>query len=125
MVLRRTNLFEISWSLLWKAKVQNNITVIQNIKTITEEKDSVETFNNHCINFVEKSNVNKPIDVAMLNGVNDADTAIINIIIKAYKNHPSITKIKEIFRKNAITKSIKFHPVTQSHGATLLKQTDN
>ena len=59
----------------------------------------------------------------MLNHVSDNDTARY-IIIEVYKNHPSVTKIKQIFGKNTITNSFTFHSIAQSHVATLLKQTD-
>ena len=59
----------------------------------------------------------------MLNHVSDNDTARY-IIIEVYKNHLSVTKIKQIFGKNTITNSFTFHSIAQSHVATLLKQTD-
>ena len=64
---------------------------IQNNKIITEGIDLAETFNNHYINFIKKSSGNKLVIVATLNNVSDQDAAI-NIIIKAYKNHPRVTR---------------------------------
>ena len=64
---------------------------IQNDKIITEGIDFGETFNNHYINFIKKSSGNKLVNVATLNNVSDQDAAI-NIIIKAYKNHPRVTR---------------------------------
>ena len=74
---------------------QNNITLIQNDEIITEEKDLLETFNKHYINIVERSSGIKPVDVTMMHNICDNDTAI-NVIIETYKNHPSVTKIKEL-----------------------------
>ena len=72
--------------------------LIQNDEIITEEKDLVETFNKHYVNFVEKSSGIKPFNVPMRHNKCDNDAAI-NVIIEAYKNHPSVTKIKEIIGK--------------------------
>ena len=72
--------------------------LIQNDEIITEEQDLVETFNKHYVNIVEKSSGTKPVNVAMRHNKCDNDTAI-NVIIEAYKNRPSVTKIKEIIGK--------------------------
>ena len=78
---------------------QNDIMLIQNDEIITtEEKDLVETFNKHYTNIVEKSSGIKLVNVIMMHNICDNGTAI-NVIIEAYKNHPSGTKIKEIFEK--------------------------
>ena len=102
---------------------QNNITLIQNGEIITEEKNLVETFNNHYINIVERSSGIKPVDVAMMHNMCDNDTAI-NVIIEAYKDHPSVTKIKEIIEKNTAKRSFKFDSVTKPYLTTLLKNID-
>ena len=72
--------------------------LIQNDEIITEEKDLVETFNKHYVNIIEKSSGIKPVNVAMRHNNCDNDAAI-NVTIEAYKNHPSVTKIKEIIGK--------------------------
>ena len=77
--------------------------LIQNNEIITEEKDLAGTFNKHYINLVEKSSGIKPVNVTMMH-----DTAI-NVIIEAYKNHPSVTKVKEIIKKNTTKRSFKFN----------------
>ena len=102
---------------------QNNITLIQNDEIITEEKDLLETFNKHYINIVERSSGIKPVDVAMMHNICDNDTAI-NVITETYKNHPSVTKIKEIIEKNTTKRSFKFDSVTKSYLTTLLKNID-
>ena len=99
---------------------QNDIMLIQNDEIITEEKDLVEIFNKHYINIVEKSSGIKPVNVAMMHNICDNDTAI-NVIIEAYKNHPSVTKIKEIIEKNTTKRSFKFDSVTKPYITTLLK----
>ena len=71
--------------------------LIQNDEITTKEKDLAEPFKKHYINVVEKSSEKKTVYDAMHN-ICDNDTAI-NVIIEGYKNHPSVTKIKEIIEK--------------------------
>ena len=59
----------------------------------------------------------------MMHNICDNDTAI-NVIIEAYKNHPSVTKIKEIIEKNTTKRSFKFDSVTKPYITTLLKNID-
>ena len=77
---------------------QNDIMLIQNDEIITEENDLVEIFNKHYINIVERSSRIKPVNVAMMHNICDNDAAL-NVIIEAYKNHPSVTKIKYMIEK--------------------------
>ena len=100
-----------------------DIMLIQNGEIITEEKDLVEIFNKHYINIVEKSSGIKPVNVAMIHNISDNDTAI-NIIIEAYKHHPSVTKIKEIIEKNTTKRFFKFDSVAKPYITTLLKNID-
>ena len=76
--------------------------LIQNNEITTKEKDLAEPFKKHHINVAEKSSEKKKKTVydAMHNTC-DNDTAI-NVIIEAYKNHHSVTKIKEIIEKNVL-----------------------
>ena len=99
---------------------QNDVMLIQNDEIITEEKDLVETFKQHYINIVEKSSGIKPVNVAMTHNICDNDTTT-NVINEAYKNHPIVTKIKEIIEKNTNKRSFKFDFVTKPYIATLLK----
>ena len=78
---------------------QNDIMLIQNDEIITEEKDLAETFKKLYINIVKKYSGIKPVNVAKMHNICDNDTAI-NVIIEGYKNHPGVTKIKEIIEKN-------------------------
>ena len=81
---------------------QNDIMLIQNDEIITtEERDLVETFNKHYTNIAEKSSGIKLVNVIMMHNICDNGTDI-NVIIEAYKNHPSGTKIKEIFEKRTL-----------------------
>ena len=57
-----------------------------------EEKDLVETFNKYYINMAENSSGIKAYNVALENDISKDNTAI-DLIIKFYKNHPSIGKI--------------------------------
>ena len=100
-----------------------NDMLIRNDEIITEEKDLAETFNKHYINIVEKSSGIKPVNVAMMHNICDNDTAI-NVIIEAYKNHPSVTEIKEIIEKNTTKRSFKFDSVNKSYITTILKNID-
>ena len=94
--------------------------LIQNGEIMNEEKDLAETFYKHYINIAEKSSGIKPVNVAMMHNINHNDTAI-NVIIEAYRNHPSVTKIKEIIKKNTTKRSFKFDSVTKPYITTLLK----
>ena len=97
--------------------------LIQNDEITTKEKDLAEPFKKHYIDVAEKSSENKKVYDAMMYNICDNDTAI-NVIIEAYKNHPSGTKIKEIIEKNATKLSFKFDSVTKPYITTLLKNID-
>ena len=71
----------------------NDITLIENDKAITNDKELAEIFNNHYINIVEKTCNVKPNTLSNEN-MESPDTAI-DAIIDNYKNHPSIVNIKE------------------------------
>ena len=51
-------------------------------------------FNNHYINIVEKSSGSAPKTIGDSSNPNNDKSTVLNII-SAYKNHPSIIKIKE------------------------------
>ena len=59
----------------------------------------------------------------MMHNICDNDTAI-NVITEDYKNHPTVTKIKEIIEKNTTKRSFKFDSVTKPYITTLLKNID-
>ena len=101
---------------------QNDIMLIQNDEIITEVT-LVEIFNKHYINIVEKSSGIKPVNVAMMHNICDNDTAI-NVMIEAYKNHASVTKIKETIEKNTTKRSFEFDSVIKPYITTLLKNVD-
>ena len=103
---------------------QNDMMLIKNGEIITEEKDLAATFNKHYINIVEKSSGIKPANVAMIRNICDNDTDTINVINEAYKNHPSIKKIKEITEKNTTKRSFKLDFSTKPYITTLQKNTD-
>ena len=97
--------------------------LIQNGEIMTEEKDLAETFYKYYINIAEKSSGIKPVNVAMMHNIYHNDTAIIakTAIIEASRNHPSVTRIKEIIQKNTTKRSFKFDSVTKPYITTLLK----
>ena len=70
----------------------NNIMIIDNGRLITDDKELSTMLNNHYINIVEKSSGVKPISID-LNNIKNKQGVIKNII-KSFKNHPSIVKIK-------------------------------
>ena len=59
----------------------------------------------------------------MIHNISDNDTAI-NIINEAYKNQPSVTKIKEIIEKDTTKRFFKFDSVAKPYITTLLKNID-
>ena len=59
----------------------------------------------------------------MMHNICDNDRAI-NVMIEAYKNHASVTKIKEIFEKNTTKRSFEFDSVIKPYLTTLLKNID-
>ena len=61
---------------------------------IRDEKILVEMFNNHYINIVEKSSGSAPKSIGDSSNP-EKDKSTVQKIINAYKNHPSIIKIKE------------------------------
>ena len=83
----------------------------------------METFNKHYINIVEKSCGIKPVNVAIMDNICDQDTTI-NVMIEAYENHPSVSKIKEIIGKNTTKRFFKFDSFTKPYITTLLKNRD-
>ena len=75
--------------------------LIQNDEITSKEKDLAEPFKKHHINVAEKSSEKKKTVYDAMHNTCDNDTAI-NVIIEAYKNHHSVTKIKEIIEKNVL-----------------------
>ena len=80
-----------------KCMIDNNdIILIEGENVITDEYEISQTFNKHYINFAEKSSGNKPNKIGTTLGfLNDSD--VIDRIIKSYRNHPSVLKIKNKF----------------------------
>ena len=63
-------------------------------KIVTEEKELVRIFNDHCINIVERSCGTKSTNVAKEQEIEDNKKAV-EIISKSFANHESIKTIKE------------------------------
>ena len=71
----------------------NDLTLIEGKNVITDEYEISQTFNKHYINIAEKSCGNKPSKIgSALGTLNDSD--VIDRIIKPYRNHLSVLKIK-------------------------------
>ena len=74
----------------------NDITLIEGKNIITDEYEISQTFSKRCINIVEKSCGNKPNKIGItLGSLNNSD--VIGRIIRSYKNHPNVLKIKRKF----------------------------
>ena len=67
---------------------------LQTKDEIRDEKILVEMFNNHYINILEKSSGSAPKSIGDSSNPNNDKSTVLNII-SAYKNHPTIIKIKE------------------------------
>ena len=77
-----------------KSGISNdNITIVDNERIITDDKELATMLNNHYINIVEKSSGIKPNSIDFKEAQNKQ--GVIDIIIKKFENHPSIVKIKE------------------------------
>ena len=72
-----------------------NITLIEENKIITSEKDLVTNFNEPYINIDIKSSGIKPKDISQRDK-NQNIQKIIREIVKSYKNYPSILQIKNV-----------------------------
>ena len=81
----------------------NTIMLEKNNRIITDEKELVNMLNDHYINIVENNSDIKPNPI-QLEGKDNTEASILEIIEK-FKNHTSITKIKEtdIFKGNYFT----------------------
>ena len=98
--------------------------LIDNGKVIVEERDLVETFNEHYINVVEKSSGQKPCNfVSDTNSLED--DVVINEIVQHYSNQPGILKIKENFDNSQTVEQFQFNNVTTSEIYKLLKNIDD
>ena len=71
----------------------SDMTLTDEKNVTTDEYEISKTFNRHYINNVEKICGNKPNKMGTTLGyLNDCD--VIGRIIKSYRNHPSVLKIK-------------------------------
>ena len=85
--------------------------VIDNGKVIAEESNLVETFNDHCIDVVEKSsqqNISKACNFASDRNSVD-DHVVIKEIVQHYSNHPSILKIRKNFDNSQTVEQFQFN----------------
>ena len=84
----------------------NDITLIQKNKIISDEKQLTKLSNSYYINIVEKSSGTKPETF----GTNVENTTIQSIrdIVNSYKNHPSIIKYKQVVNGSDVSDSKRF-----------------
>ena len=73
-------------------------------KMVTHDKTLAKTFNEHCINTVERSSGLKPEKMEFKNSFNTSRN-ILHSIIDRYKNYPSILKIKSEVSSNSSSDS--------------------
>ena len=69
-----------------------NITLVENNRIISDDKELASTFNNYFSNVIDNLNLKVPENLLIFSS--DKEDPISNIIIK-YQNHPSILAIKE------------------------------
>ena len=77
----------------------NNITIIQNNETITDDKQLTKLFNHYYVNIVEKSSGVEPTSLSDIK----TNLDIISHILAKHKDHPSVTKIMIYKTNNEIT----------------------
>ena len=73
--------------------IDNEISLIHNVKTIDDEKQVAEMLNHVYIYILEHTTRMKHTSV--LNDTNIELSSAIDLIINTYEMHPSITKIKD------------------------------
>ena len=100
----------------------NDITLTHQNKIISDEKQLTKLFNSYYINIVEKSSGTKTF------GTNFENTSVQSVrdIANSYKNHPSITKIKQVVNGSDVSDSERcsFKTVNESEIKDLLKNLD-
>ena len=95
----------------------NDIMIIHNDLTISNESELTKLFNDHYINIVENSSGIKPEALSNIKGSNDLE--ILNKIKHKYKDHPSIKEIKT----NIIeTNNFQFHEIEENEVKNLLQE---
>ena len=104
-----------------KTKLKCNITIIENGNVTTEKKEVAEILNNYFIEAVQNleierlnSDENHIIHPEIINDV-------IDDIVKKYKSHPSILKIKENIK---LETKFKFNDITEDEIYSKIKKID-
>lgn len=96
----------------------NDITLVNEDRIITDDKELVEVFNDHYINIVEKSPGKKPASIAENVPCID-DRSIVRLILQEYHNHPSVLTIIQS-RENSFT-TFSFQEVSADNFFRLLR----
>ena len=81
----------------------NDITLIDENKVITSERELAKTFNEHYTNIVEKSSEIKPKDIFQRYKNHNIQETI-KETVKSYENHHSISQIGNICSSSLIVK---------------------
>ena len=98
----------------------DDISLVHNNQIVTDDYQLTEIFNNHYINIVEKTSVQKPLNIADTVETDD-DGQLVRLILDKNKNHPSVLSIKE---GNEISDPFSFHEVQHHKVWALLKSLD-
>ena len=99
----------------------SDISLVKNNRIVTEDRESVQIFNDHYINIVEKFSGIKPCKIADTLSTDD-NRQIIGLILDKYKDHPSISAINQNSTSNFI--SFSFHEVEVCQVRKQLKSLD-
>ena len=94
-----------------------DIMLIDNETMITDEQESSQCFNEHYMNIVECSSGIKPENLSCHPSPQGSQDTT-NKVIKSYKNHPSIAKI----RSNVKTSASATFDFDFNHPLTLVSQ---
>ena len=92
-------------------------------KIVTEEKDLVRIFNDHCINIVERTYGTKPTNVVKEQEIEDNKKAV-EVFGKSFVYHESIKAIKEN-NKNLTARNSRLPKVSACDVEQLLKNIDS
>ena len=77
------------------ALVTNDISIVKDGKLLSESFEIAQIFNKYYANIYENATGKKPSDIKKQLPVDVTNKEVFSNIVEAYKNHPSIIKIKE------------------------------
>ena len=104
-----------------KSKSKTNITIIEKENVVIEKEKVAEILNNYFVEAVHHLEIEKFANEDMQEIQSENVDEIIENIIKKYKSHPSILKIKENVK---IEKKFKFDDTTEKETYAKIKALD-